>query len=86
MHPIIDEIMRYRELSKLLFTYIDTLPSLADEHGRIHSSFSQAGTTTGRFSSNNPNLQNIPASDGLAKKIRESFIAPKGHTFVALDY
>lgn len=86
MHPIIDEIMRYRELSKLLFTYIDTLPSLADEHGRIHSSFSQAGTTTGRFSSNNPNLQNIPASDGLAKKIRESFIAPKGHTFVAFDY
>ena len=86
MHPIIDEIMRYRELSKLLFTYIDTLPSLVDEHGRIHSSFSQAGTTTGRFSSNNPNLQNIPASDGLAKKIRESFVAPKGTTFVAFDY
>jgi DNA polymerase-1 len=86
MHPIIDEIMRYRELSKLLFTYIDTLPSLVDEHGRIHSSFSQAGTTTGRFSSNNPNLQNIPAADGLAKKIRESFVAPKGYTFVAFDY
>jgi DNA polymerase-1 len=86
MHPIIDEIMRYRELSKLLFTYIDTLPSQVDEHGRIHSSFSQAGTTTGRFSSNNPNLQNIPASDGLAKKIRESFVAPEGSTFVAFDY
>lgn len=86
MHPIIDEIMRYRELSKLLFTYIDTLPSQVDATGRIHATFNQAGTTTGRFNSANPNLQNIPASDGLAKKIRGSFVAPKGSTFVAFDY
>jgi DNA polymerase-1 len=86
MHPIIDEILRYRELSKLLFTYIDTLPSLIGSDGRIHATFNQAGTTTGRFNSNNPNLQNIPASDGLAKKIREGFVAPKGTTFIAFDY
>lgn len=86
MHPIVDEIMRYRELSKLLFTYIDTLPSQVDATGRIHATFNQAGTTTGRFNSVNPNLQNIPASDGLAKKIRESFVAPEGTTFVAFDY
>lgn len=86
MHPIVDEIMRYRELSKLLFTYIDTLPSQVDETGRIHATFNQAGTTTGRFNSVNPNLQNIPAADGLAKKIRESFVAPAGSTFVAFDY
>lgn len=86
MHPIIDEILRYRELSKLLFTYIDPLPSLVKEDGRIHATFNQAGTTTGRFSSLNPNLQNIPASDGLAKRIREAFVAPKGSVFLAFDY
>ncbi len=86
MHPIIPEILKYRELSKLLSTYIDTLPSLAGSDGRIHAEFRQAGTTTGRFSSQNPNLQNIPASDGLAKKIREAFVSAPGHTFVAFDY
>jgi len=86
MHPIIDDILRYRELSKLLFTYIDTLPSLVKEDGRIHATFNQAGTTTGRFSSLNPNLQNIPASDGLAKRIREAFVAPSGTVFLAFDY
>ncbi len=86
MHPIIDEILLYRELSKMLFTYIDPLPSLVGEDGRLHATFKQDGTTTGRFSSQNPNLQNIPASDGLAEKIREAFIAPKGKTFVAFDY
>lgn len=85
-HPIIDEILKYRELSKLLSTYIDTLPALVGKDGRIHATFNQAGTTTGRFNSNNPNLQNIPAGDGLGKKIREAFIAPKGKTFVAFDY
>jgi DNA polymerase-1 len=86
MHPIIPEILKYRELSKLLSTYIDTLPALAGPDGRIHAQFRQAGTTTGRFSSINPNLQNIPASDGLAKKIRESFVSAPGHMFVAFDY
>ena len=86
MHPIIDEILRYRELSKLLFTYIDTLPSLIAEDGRIHATFNQAGTTTGRFNSLNPNLQNIPVSDGLAKEIRGAFVAAKGYKLVAFDY
>ncbi len=86
LHPIIDEILKYRELSKLLFTYIDTLPALAGKDGRIHATFNQAGTTTGRFNSSNPNLQNIPMSDGLAKRIREAFSAPKGKTFIAFDY
>jgi DNA polymerase-1 len=86
LHPIIAEIFTYRELSKLLSTYIDTLPDLAGPDGRIHATFNQAGTTTGRFSSQNPNLQNIPASDGLARQIREAFVAAPGHTFVAFDY
>ncbi len=86
MHPIIDEILRYRELAKLLSTYIDTLPELVGKDGRIHATFNQMGTTTGRFNSVNPNLQNIPAGDGLPKKIRGSFIAPKGKVFIAFDY
>ena len=86
MHPIIDEIFLYRELSKLLSTYIDTLPALVGEDGRIHASFIQAGTTTGRFSSANPNLQNIPVKNELGKKIRGAFIPGPGHKFVAFDY
>ena len=86
MHPIIDEILRYRELSKLLSTYIDVLPAQVDEGGRIHATFNQAGTTTGRFNSQNPNLQNIPVSDGLAKQIREAFVAENGYKLVAFDY
>ena len=86
MHPIIDEILQYRELSKLLNTYIDTLPLLIQEDGRVHATFNQAGTTTGRFSSTNPNLQNIPIKNELAHKIREAFVAPAGTKFVAFDY
>ncbi len=86
LHPMIPEILRYRELAKLLSTYIDTLPALVGSDGRIHATFNQAGTTTGRFNSANPNMQNIPAGDGFPKKIRESFIAEKGKVFVAFDY
>ena len=86
LHPIIDEIFTHRELSKLLSTYIDTLPALVGEDGRIHASFIQAGTTTGRFSSQNPNLQNIPVKNELGKKIREAFVAEKGYKFIAFDY
>ena len=86
IHPIIDQILLYRELSKMLFTYIVPLPALVAEDGRLHATFNQAGTTTGRFNSSNPNLQNIPASDGLAKKIRECFIAETGRKFIAFDY
>ncbi len=86
IHPIIDEILRYRELSKLLSTYIDTLPALIAPDGRIHATFNQAGTTTGRFNSSNPNMQNIPVGDGLGKKIREAFVSPKGKKLIAFDY
>ena len=86
LHPIIDDIFVQRELSKLLSTYIDTLPVLVSDDGRLHASFTQAGTTTGRFSSQNPNLQNIPIKNEMSKKIRESFVADKGYKFVAFDY
>jgi len=86
MHPIIDEILKYRELQKLLSTYIDTLPNLIKEDGRIHAEFIQTGTTTGRFSGANPNLQNIPIKSDLGKNIRNAFIAPKGCVLMAFDY
>ncbi len=86
VHPIIDDILLYRELSKLLFTYIDPLPALIQSDGRVHATFTQAGTTTGRFSSANPNLQNIPIKNELAHKIREAFVAPAGFKFIAFDY
>ena len=86
LHPIIDHIFVHRELSKLLSTYIDTLPALVGDDGRLHASFTQAGSTTGRFSSQNPNLQNIPVKNEMSKKIREAFVAAKGYKFVAFDY
>jgi DNA polymerase-1 len=86
LHPIIDDIFVHRELSKLLSTYIDTLPALVGDDGKLHASFTQAGTTTGRFSSQNPNLQNIPIKNELGKKIREAFVAAKGYKFIAFDY
>ncbi len=86
VHPIIDEIFKHRELQKLLSTYIDTLPKLVASDGRIHAEFNQAGSTTGRFSSHNPNLQNIPIKSELGKNIRNAFIAPKGSTLLAIDY
>ena len=77
LHPIIDKILEHRELQKLLSTYIDTIPDVIGEDGRLHASFLQYGTTTGRFSSNNPNLQNIPTKTERGKKIRNAFIAEK---------
>lgn len=85
-HPIIRLILEYRELQKLLSTYIDTLPTQVDTHGRLRTTFQQTGTTTGRLSSINPNLQNIPIKTDLGKRIRNAFIAPKGRVLVALDY
>lgn len=85
-HPIIAEILKHRELQKLLSTYIDVLPNLADEDGRIHAKFIQAGTTTGRFSSTDPNLQNIPVKSELGKNIRFAFVAPKGKKLLSFDY
>jgi DNA polymerase I len=85
-NPIVKDILEYRELQKLLSTYIDTIPTMLDEKGRLHASFLQMGTTTGRMSSNTPNLQNIPVKTDLGRAIREAFIAPKGFTLVAFDY
>jgi len=85
-HPIIGEILKHRELQKLLSTYIDTIPSSVGEDGRLHAHFIQAGTTTGRFASNNPNLQNIPIKTERGKNIRNGFIAPPGYLLASFDY
>lgn len=85
-HEIIDEIMEHREVSKLLFTYIDALPKLADKNNRIHTHFDSFGAATGRLSSQNPNLQNIPKRSDKGKEVRRAFIADKGYKFVDFDY
>jgi len=85
-HPIIEEIVSYRELAKLISTYVDNLPKMVDEKGRLHTTFDQAGTATGRISSKDPNLQNIPKRTELGRKIRKAFVADKGFKFVAFDY
>lgn len=85
-NPIISEIIKYRELQKLLSTYIDVIPHMTGEDGRLHATFLQQGSTTGRFSSNNPNLQNIPIKSDLGKAIRNGFVAKKGSVLVAFDY
>lgn len=85
-HPLIPLILEYREYQKLLSTYIDNIPKMTDENDRLHTSLNQAGTTTGRMSSSNPNLQNIPVREGSGEKIRRAFIATKGHKLVSFDY
>jgi len=85
-HPIIDEILSYRELQKLLSTYIDNMPAMVDKGGRLHTTLNQTGTTTGRFSSTNPNLQNIPIREGLGSAVRNMFVAGNGHTLLSFDY
>jgi len=85
-HKIIDFILEHREFQKLLSTYIDNIPEMVDKDGRLHSTFVQTGTTTGRLSSMNPNLQNIPIRSEQGKAIRKAFIASFGHTLLALDY
>ena len=77
-HPIAARVLEYRQLQKLRGTYLDALPQLADAEGRIHTTFNQVGTATGRLSSTNPNLQNIPIRTAIGRDIRAAFIAGRG--------
>jgi DNA polymerase I len=85
-YPIATELLRYRELTKLKSTYVDALPALVGEDGRLHTRFHQAVAATGRLSSANPNLQNIPIRTELGQKIRKAFVAPPGHLLLVADY
>jgi DNA polymerase-1 len=85
-HPVIEKIERWRELTKLESTYLAALPELTDARGRIHTTFSQVVAATGRLSSNNPNLQNIPIRTPLGREIRACFIAEPGDALLAIDY
>ncbi|MEE9520662.1 MAG: DNA polymerase I [Dehalococcoidales bacterium] len=86
-HPVIEFILDYRQLAKLKSTYIDTLPNLINpKTGRVHTSFNQTKTATGRLSSSEPNLQNIPVRGKAGRKIRQAFIAPPGSCLLAGDY
>lgn len=85
-HPMIPLLFEYRELQKLLSTYIDTIPTLVDDNNRLHAHFLQAGSTTGRMASKGPGLQNIPIKTELGRAIRKAFIAEKGFVVVSLDY
>ena len=85
-HPIIDLVLQYRELQKLLTTYIEPFPALIAKDGRIHTTYDQTGAATGRLSSNNPNLQNIPIRTELGQEFRKAFIAESGYELVSLDY
>ncbi|MDP4009367.1 MAG: DNA polymerase [bacterium] len=85
-HPIVDPLLKYRELQKMYTTYISTIPGLADEHNRVHTRFDQLGTATGRLASSNPNLQNIPLRGDWGKRIRAGFVAEQGWVFASFDY
>jgi DNA polymerase-1 len=85
-HPIIDLITQYREVAKLKNTYIDTLPKQVDENSRLHTTYSLTVAPTGRLSSNDPNLQNIPTRTDLGKHIRTAFVAGKGNKLISADY
>jgi DNA polymerase-1 len=87
VHPIAGYILEYRQLTKIKSTYIDTLPALVNPRtGRIHTSFNQTRTTTGRLSSSDPNMQNIPVRGELGGQVRQAFIAPPGASLLAADY
>jgi DNA polymerase-1 len=86
-HPVVDWILEHRELSKIKSTYVEALPAAVDSKtGRVHTSYSQTGAVTGRLSSSNPNLQNIPIRTEEGRKVRNGFIAEKGNALLSVDY
>ena len=86
-HPVVDWVLEYRELSKLKSTYLDALPAqLNPTTGRVHTSYSQTGSVTGRLASSEPNLQNIPIRSEIGRKVRQAFIAKPGHSLLCVDY
>ncbi|MFA6969436.1 MAG: DNA polymerase, partial [Candidatus Paceibacterota bacterium] len=85
-HPVVSDILEYRELKKLLSTYIENLPPLLDDENRLHARFIQTGAVTGRMASQDPNLQNIPLHSKRGQMIRHAFVATRGYTLLALDY
>ncbi|MEZ4671499.1 MAG: DNA polymerase I [Anaerolineae bacterium] len=86
-HPVVDKILEYREVTKLKGTYVDALPELINSHtGRVHTSYNQAGAATGRLSSSNPNLQNIPIRTELGREVRRAFVASPGMKLLSVDY
>ena len=86
LHPIVDLITTYREYAKLKNTYIDPLPKLVDKEGKLHTTFALDVAATGRLSSNNPNLQNIPTRTDIGMAIRTAFVPAPGNVFVSADY
>ena len=86
LHPIVALIGQYRELTKLDSTYLSALPDLIDENGRVHTTFNQTVAETGRLSSTNPNLQNIPVRTAVGREIRDAFVADEGNVLVSCDY
>ncbi len=86
-HPIVDDLLQYRELSKLKSTYVDALPAQVNPRtGRLHTTYRQTGVVTGRLASANPNLQNIPIRTALGREVRKGFIAPQGWVLLGVDY
>ncbi len=85
-NPVVDAILRFRKLEKMRSTYLEPLPRLTDRMGRLHTTFNQEATATGRLSSSNPNLQNIPVRGALGKRMRTCFVADKGSLLVSCDY
>lgn len=85
-HPVIEKLLEFREISKLKSSFVDNLLAVADGEGRVHSTFEQAGTATGRFSSSKPNLQNIPVRSAYGQLVRRAFRARNGFSLMSADY
>ena len=86
-HPVVDRILEYRQVAKIKSTYVDALPEMVNRRtGRIHTSYHQTGSATGRISSSDPNLQNIPVRTDMGRQVRRAFIAEAGHTLLSADY